>query len=283
MHENYYQNPHTERDTFYYGFKSYDCRIDEEEIHAPEHELDLWQFPYIRTIGFHIPPQHDPTHLHFCWGYLKKGQFIEDEVYDIRWKDRNDCAYHCFFPILTPPPCYVPEVVGVDVVSNTSSRLTWKTTPYGTDFEVEYGPQGFVQGTGTVVSGIGDTSVILSGLEASVTYEAYLRAHCTRCEDQWSDYALIQFTTTGESVIAPTDMEKFELLPNATHQQTTLHAPTLEEYHLEILNAAGQVILSQTLRGDLTLDVSSWPRGLYLFQIHGSRPDASTTRKLIVE
>jgi len=88
--------------------------------------------------------------------------------------------------IAAPPACPSP---GAPITSSNVTAYTADFTfPLGcsaaTNFDIEYGPAGFVQGTGTVVQSVAATingsnaTVTLSGLNATTAYNVYVRANC---------------------------------------------------------------------------------------------------------
>ncbi len=75
------------------------------------------------------------------------------------------------------PTC--PPVTGLTAFNRqpTAHDITW--TPGGSDvsWQIEYGPTGFTQGTGTVQNSANDTATI-SGLANQTNYQAYVRGIC---------------------------------------------------------------------------------------------------------
>lgn len=88
--------------------------------------------------------------------------------------------------IAAPPAC--PSPGSPLTASNITAYTADFTFPLGcssaTNFDVEYGPAGFTQGTGTVVQNIAGTingsnaTITLSGLNATTAYNVYVRANC---------------------------------------------------------------------------------------------------------
>src|SRR5690554_2758169 len=78
--------------------------------------------------------------------------------------------------VITPPTCMPPTGLGVAGVTFNTADLIWTST--GSDFEVEYGVQGFTQGDGTLVTGITTNGTVLSGLLAETAYQYYVRQDC---------------------------------------------------------------------------------------------------------
>ena len=78
--------------------------------------------------------------------------------------------------------------------SNTSANLSWTYTGPATQFAIEYGPVGFAQGTGTVISPV-TNPYNLTGLTAASSYDFYVSAVCgTDNNSAWTGPQM--FTTT---------------------------------------------------------------------------------------
>ena len=76
------------------------------------------------------------------------------------------------------PACDGPARVTADRIVYNGARLHWPAVAGVTSYSLEYGPSGFTLGQGTQVTGLTDTTYILSGLNASTTYSVYLTATC---------------------------------------------------------------------------------------------------------
>ena len=77
----------------------------------------------------------------------------------------------------------------------TSSTLSWKNGQGGV-YEVEYGPQGFTPGTGTIVN-VADTLLTVNGLTANTNYHFYVRRNCTASGNGYSVRVGPQLFRTG--------------------------------------------------------------------------------------
>ena len=80
------------------------------------------------------------------------------------------------------PLCTVPSdfVLGALGITPTSAEIAWTdTNAPGTVFDIEYGPEGFMLGDGTVVNDVGDLSYNFTGLDPDTAYEFYITANCT--------------------------------------------------------------------------------------------------------
>lgn len=83
------------------------------------------------------------------------------------------------------PPCPKPSVVTFDSITANSVNLVFSSS--GHTFNVEFGPSGFTQGTGTTttITGSGDT---ITGLTPNTLYDFYLRNNCTDSSNGFSTW-----------------------------------------------------------------------------------------------
>ncbi len=72
--------------------------------------------------------------------------------------------------------CPTPTDVIVDDSESTSVTLSWSST--GDNWTIEYGEQGFSQGSGTTVEATSNPYTVM-GLEADTDYDFYVRTNCS--------------------------------------------------------------------------------------------------------
>jgi gliding motility-associated-like protein len=90
--------------------------------------------------------------------------------------------------------CFPPTAIN-SVALSTTANLSWTYTGSTNQFEIEYGPAGFVQGTGTIVSPV-TNPYTLTGLSSLTNYTYYVRALCGI--DNSSSWSVAgNFTTTA--------------------------------------------------------------------------------------
>ncbi len=90
--------------------------------------------------------------------------------------------------------CLTPTALNVTPFS-TTANLSWTSPNPAGPWQIEYGPQGFVQGTGTIVNNILTNSHTLTGLLPLTAYSYYVRTICEADNvSPWS--AVRNFTTT---------------------------------------------------------------------------------------
>lgn len=88
--------------------------------------------------------------------------------------------------------CARPYNLFSDVSGNTTNSASFSfNTVGGTNFEIEYGPYGFVQGTGTTLTGITASPYNITSLSPSTVYDVYIRKNCGSAFSVWNGpYAL---------------------------------------------------------------------------------------------
>jgi len=105
----------------------------------------------------------------------------------------------------TPSSCSSPTLLTVSNVSSTSAQLNWTST--NSEFQLEYGTQGFTLGTGTRISNINTTTYQLTGLTPTTNYQVYVRAICGVGDT--STWASLSFTTPCNEITAFPWLEDF--------------------------------------------------------------------------
>lgn len=104
-----------------------------------------------------------------------------------------------------PPTCPKPTGLAVDNLTDVSAMVSWQTG--ATTWNIEYGPAGFVQGTGTYVADVTNPYEI-TGLIAETDYDVYVQDSCA--VDDVSFWSAISFTTTASCPL-PTDLAVLNL------------------------------------------------------------------------
>src|SRR5690554_5594033 len=80
--------------------------------------------------------------------------------------------------ITATPSCLPTTDLVASNPTQTTVDLAWTENNSATTWNIEYGPEGFVPGTGTVISGVTTNPYTVSGLNPSSTYDIYIQADC---------------------------------------------------------------------------------------------------------
>lgn len=76
------------------------------------------------------------------------------------------------------PICLAPSVGTASNISSSSASLSWTENGSASAWDIEYGLDGFTQGTGTLINGTANNPEILNTLNSSSDYDFYVRAIC---------------------------------------------------------------------------------------------------------
>ena len=103
--------------------------------------------------------------------------------------------------ILDIPPCPEPIALSLTGATRTSATIAWSSS--STAFNIELGPVGYSQGTGTSYTST-TTSFTATGLASNTYYDAYVMANCTATGDGTSNWVgPFTFKTECGSFAAP--------------------------------------------------------------------------------
>ena len=144
------------------------------------------------------------------------------------WSALTFCTDTLVPPVI-PDPDTCSAVFNLHVVNvdTTSATIGWAFEGNVFDFEVEYGAQGFAQGSGTTLHP-SESFLCLTDLQPDTYYDIYVRCGCGN--DLWGNWATMTFhTDTLPSVIDDSvgihNYVNYEvkIYPNPAHGHCTLH------------------------------------------------------------
>ncbi|MDB9755617.1 gliding motility-associated C-terminal domain-containing protein [Winogradskyella sp.] len=95
------------------------------------------------------------------------------------------------------PTCPFPINLDALNVGEASADLSWTENGTATSWNIEWGPAGFAQGTGTAVNGVTAIPFNLTGLTQNTAYDFYVQAICPGDLSNFS--GPFTFTTTPQS------------------------------------------------------------------------------------
>ena len=73
--------------------------------------------------------------------------------------------------------CSIPTNISTNNITQNSAGIIWSSVSGASNYEIEYGLEGFDQGTGQIMS-TSISSLALNNLETNTNYSFYLRANC---------------------------------------------------------------------------------------------------------
>ncbi|MBN2681746.1 MAG: fibronectin type III domain-containing protein [Bacteroidales bacterium] len=100
-----------------------------------------------------------------------------------------------------PLVCWEPSNFIVSNIDTYQAEFSWTAGGSETNWNIEYGPAGFAQGSGTTIA-VTDNPYTLTGLSADTDYQIYIQSDCSGYESLW--IGPFDFTTLP-TCPAPTD------------------------------------------------------------------------------
>jgi hypothetical protein len=177
------------------------------------------------------------------------------------------------------------QVTGVTATATNSTTATvnW-TAASASSYQIDYGPRGHGQGSGTIVN-VDANNYTISGLSPETAYSVYVRAVCEPgVYGLWS--TAVEFTTPGEEGIDLADGIGLNIYPNPTSSTTTIALSGVNgTVSVSIVDMNGRVVMSDSMscEGDCvkTMEVSGLAQGAYFVRISGE--NVNMVKKLVVK
>jgi gliding motility-associated-like protein len=85
---------------------------------------------------------------------------------------------------ITAPSCTQPGVATADAITTSTADINWTAGATESSWNIEYGPEGFTQGTGTTDTTTA-TTYNLTGLDSNTTYHFYVQGDCGTSTSNW--------------------------------------------------------------------------------------------------
>ena len=171
------------------------------------------------------------------------------------------------FSVIEAPLC--PDVTSIiaGLIQGFSAEILWNGQG-GSNFNIEYGPQGFGQGSGTVLTSTVD-SILITGLTPVTSYDVYIQNDCSTSGNGTSNWVGPFTFTTTVTCPAPTNVQVAQSTTSAAFAWTPAGAP----YQNYVFGPAGTTPATgtiQTTQND-TVSVSGLsPSTPYTFWVRDS-------------
>ena len=173
------------------------------------------------------------------------------------------------------------DLVALEVHGN-SVLLDWQCDESVGTWLVEWGLQGFDQGTGTTVTA-DHHPFLLTGLTGETTYDIDVRSVCDDgyVSESWSGRLTV--TTAYSGIDGATDDLRVRLTPNPTSGDMMLALPaSIGAVRVEVIDMAGRIRQTYALpphTEQATLATSQLPQGAYYMRVTGD--NMSVVKKIL--
>jgi len=180
------------------------------QIGIMANDTDITTFDTITTI---VPSSSNWTYYEIA---LNTSQYV-GTGYHIAFKHANPTYYYYYYYLDNVIVDYIPDCIRPDniVFSNATPNsvdVSWNERGSATSWNIEYGPAGFVQGSGTLSLGVTNPYTI-PGLNPSTLYDFYVQSDCGGSSSYWTEVET--FTTTQIPFVAPGTIDFEDTLENS--------------------------------------------------------------------
>jgi len=171
------------------------------------------------------------------------------EVDDSNWSSANwtNIDPQSSFDTDCSPECTTPSNFNASDINESSANLNWINNSISDLYNIEYGLIGFTIGSGTQITGTGNTANSIIGLSASTTYEAYIQSDCGINESNWT--GPVEFTTT--IIVPTTQLEAVSCNTSTTSLNDLIKADAVasaSNYRFRFINGTDTIIVDRPFR-----------------------------------
>ena len=176
--------------------------------------------------------------------------------------------------------CVMPTSAIISSLTSSSTSLGWTTSgSAAVTWSIEYGPTGFIQGTGSVINTTFNPHPLV-GLPDATTYDFYIISNCALGDKSpWA--GPFNFTTFITGVDENTANNGVSIFPNPNNGVFSLKV-NASDATVKVMNTQGQIILTKNiLKNNAKIDLSNNAKGIYFVTV--ASENGVSTHKVSVQ
>ena len=176
--------------------------------------------------------------------------------------------------------CDVPFGVDFEVLDSDSVLVNWEVGDSETNWQIEYGESGFIQGTGMLIDTTSNPFE-LNGLDANLHYDVYIRANCNFIQDNLNSDWIGPETFNILDLLSVEDFYFKEVILHPNPVSDVLYLENIPIHSTVILYSIfGQELLTiKANETNLKMPLSGYNSGIYFVTIHSK--DNTQTHKIV--
>jgi len=203
----------------------------------------------------------------------------------------NNSVFSSFVVFNTVNGCAKPNNIIVDSITTSSFALSWDTVSNAFDYRLIYYVVGSPWST-RIDTIITSNSHNITGLISNENYRWRIRTNCNSSSSYNSGWTAWDTLTTLSSIritAGDTQLGKnLNVFPNPTRGlfNISFTAEKVNNFEITIIDAFGQIVSNekrQDFVGEYTkkVDLSNWPRGIYMVQI--KTKDSFVSKRIVLQ
>jgi hypothetical protein len=188
------------------------------------------------------------------------------------------------FTFTTDNPCKAIDSIVIDSVNHNTVWIEIFSNSTNTEWDVQYGPEGFSFGLG-LQSTLTGNPVELAGLAKNTSYDVYVRGNCDPIYSAWIGPLTFKTDSVAVGVEAYNWTNTVSVYPNPSEGLFQLQMLTAgdENVEIEVVNMVGnRVHTGQLVSNGLlnaSINLSHLSKGVYVLRINAG--GISTTKRLV--
>lgn len=179
--------------------------------------------------------------------------------------------------------CDIPGSIAATEVTESAAKITWSSQ--AVQHKLEYGPAGFVTGSGTTISGISVANHQLTGLTAATAYDVYVQDSCSELLGSSVWAGPVSFTTSGVTSLSNPQHNEvdFKVYPNPSKDRVWVSLPAGRiQVTLTVKNSIGVIVYqAEAKQQQVEINTADLSSGLYFIEV--SQGNARSNKKIVVQ
>lgn len=180
--------------------------------------LSFWHYVNNASYGVQVGVMEGPTFVPIQTFYGTEGQYVQHTVDFLNYTGTSRViAFHNINPSSIGAPIFIDDIavepipncmpvmnINVPTTSTTELYIDWTDITEAESWEIEYGPEGFAQGSGTLIS-VATHPFHVTGLDTLTSYDFYVHGICNDTTfSDWAGPVHVSTTFCDEAVIFST-------------------------------------------------------------------------------
>jgi len=169
--------------------------------------------------------------------------------------------------IRQPDPC--GQVTNLHVEENMPMYLhiAWNNTAAPDEWEVEYGTEGFVRGTGTMVT-VTDSNAYFYSLSTNTRYDFFVQGLCgDSAETEWVYLSVLTDSIPTPQGIDKVNGDKVKVYPNPAYGRCVVDLGGLKASMVRLYSIEGRIVKEMAIKNEEQVELMLPGDGIFIVEV----------------